>query len=116
MPHLFDSLVIPLFKGKGDWTLKKSWRPIAMPNAAYRILLRLLTAHFSTFLSSCLHPNQYGARGRSTAGATHHLISQAVQSGAEAMACLLDMSNAFGSLPNDLIHSLLQRNNLPPCH
>ena len=118
LPLFFDATLIGLYKPKKDWWTASAWRPIAMSTAGYRIGMRFVKSHICGWTYSFLSPSQYGSRpGRSPASATHHLM--ATLSGQRAQgqsphAVLLDVRNAFSSVPFTLLINLLEHLHFPP--
>ena len=80
--------------------------------------MRFVKAHLSPHVERCLSPGQFGGRsGRSPAMATHHLMEN-VHAHAMRHECthiiLLDVRNAFSSVPFALLIALLQKRCFPP--
>ena len=51
-----------IFKGKGAWQHADRWRPIAMSNSIYRLLMRWVYRTLYPLLSPHPHPRQFGGR------------------------------------------------------
>ena len=99
-----------LFKGSSDWCLAKAWRPIQIPSAIYRILMRWVTKQLQSQIEPLLSPLQFCRTGRSTAHGTLEIL-EALHAlpGKQGLVGLLDVSNAFSSVPHGLIRGLLER-------
>ena len=116
-PGFADSRVIGIPKDPQHWDQPSSWRPIAMPTGIYRITLRHVQHHLSGFLNEIVSPLQFGVKGASTASATHYLqahMKLAAEFTDEPAVGMLDIKNAFGSLPHRLLFALLERHAFPP--
>ena len=60
-----------IFKGKGQWQDPDRWRPIAMSNSMYRLLMRWVYHTLYPLIAPQLRPKQFdGRQGSSTAHAT----------------------------------------------
>ena len=65
-----------LFKGKGQWQDPDRWRPTAMSNSIYRLLMRWVYKSLYPLLSPLIHRKQFGGKqGVSTAHATHTFLN-----------------------------------------
>ena len=89
-----------LFKGKGKWQDPDRWRPIAMSNSIYRLLMRWVHATLYPLISPHLHPHQFGGKqGHSPAQATQAFMHDIEQyDGLEAILAF-DVYHAFDSPP-----------------
>ena len=115
LPLFYDAQLIGLYKPKKEWWTPGAWRPIAMSTAGYRIAMRFVKTHISSWACSFLSPQQFGGRpGRSPATATHCLLETLyARRDHSAFATFLDVRNAFSSVPFDLVISLLHRLKFP---
>ena len=99
-----------LFKGSSDWCLAKAWRPIQIPSAIYRILMRWVTKQLQSQIEPLLSPLQFCRTGRSTAHGTLEILESLLAlPGKQGLVGLLDVSNAFSSVPHGLFRGLLER-------
>ena len=108
------SETLSIFKGKGSWRDPDCWRPIAMSNSVYRLLMRWVYKKLYPLISPQLHPRQFGGRqGVSTAHATQTFLDD-IDSGNRWEAIFsFDMYHAFESPPKILIREVLQRMGTP---
>lgn len=86
------SVVIPLYKGKGDTGTVTSYRPVAITNLLCRVLesvvLRRLLHHLRSLPSGGFHLHQGGFReGYTTDMTLSHIVSSLVESGRHDGAC-----------------------------
>ena len=64
-----------IFKGKGQSQNPDRWRPIAMSNFIYRLLMRWFYHTLYPLIAPKLHPQQFrGCQGSSTAHATQAFL------------------------------------------
>ena len=87
-----------------------------MPTALYRLVSRQVQASLTDHFQQHLHPGQFGKKRRNPAMATHHVLAQVRHlnnTGRSAVVVLLDVSNAYGSLPHSLLFSLMERLGFP---
>ena len=115
IPHCWlVSETLCIFKGKGSWRDPDRWRPIAMSNSVYRLLMRWVYKKLYPLISPQLHPRQFGGRqGVSTAHATQTFLDD-IDSGNRWEAIFsFDMYHAFDSPPKILIREVLQRMGTP---
>ena len=112
--ELLVSETFCLFKGKGKWQDPDRWRPIAMSNSIYRLLMQWVHATLYPLISPHLHPRQFGGKqGRSPAQATHAFMHDIEQyDGLEAILAF-DVYHAFDSPPKHLIRTVLDRLGTP---
>ena len=113
----WDACVIGLFKGKPDWDEPAAWRPVSMPTAGYRLLMRWVVSQLQPYIQGYLDTRQYGRRGASTAMATMELLGwqRRMEATTGCYGALLDVQNAFSSVPHALLFSLLERVDVPEC-
>ena len=55
---IFESTLVSLFKGKGDWGVVSNWRPISMANGIYRILMRSVQSYVTSKVLSLVSTEQ----------------------------------------------------------
>ena len=73
-PDWSQAKLVGLFKGSSDWCLAKAWRPIQIPSAIYRILMRWVTKQLQSQIEPLLSPLQFCRTGRSTAHGTLEIL------------------------------------------
>ena len=115
IPHSWlVSETLCIFKGKGSWRDPDRWRPIAMSNSVYRLLMRWIYKKLYPLLSPQLHPRQFGGRrGVSTAHATQTFFDDIDNGTSWESIFTFDMYHAFDSPPKILIRDVLQRMGTP---
>ena len=64
-----------LYKGKGSWQDLDRWRPIAMSNSIYRLLMRWVYRTLYPLPSPLLHHRQFGGRQGTSPAQGHANIS-----------------------------------------
>ena len=112
--HWLISETFCLFKGKGQWQDPDRWRPIAMSNSIYRLLMRWVHNAVYPLLSPQLHCRQFGGRqGTSTAHATHTFLDDMDRLDSVEAILAFDVYHAFDSPPKYLIHQVLDRMGTP---
>lgn len=112
-PEVSASETLCVFKNKGDWRDAKNWRPIAMSNSIYRLLMRWITHIFQENIEGQLDDTQFGGRkGRSPGMATLHLLDQIEKVKGEYLV-LVDLYHAFDTPPKELLMECLRRAGLP---
>lgn len=118
-PSLCPSSTRALYKGSGDWRLGKRWRPISMTQAVYRVLMRVVRDYVVPVVERVLSPTQFGSRkGRSTAMATLLLqeqVSTLLSQRVSGYVAMLDITNAFSSVPFGLLSAALNRVGVHKC-
>ena len=107
---------IMLYK-KSDPNLPGNWRPIGITSTMYRVF----TAHISAFINienkkkDVFHPSQRGFIGGRGNGAHDHinslneLIAHAKRTNSKCVLTAIDLTNAFGSVPHQLIFDTLKQ-------
>ena len=107
---------IMLYK-KSDPNQPGNWRPIGITSTMYRVL----TAHISAFINienmknDVFHPSQRGFIGGKGNGAHDHintlneLITHAKRTNSKCVLTAIDLTNAFGSVPHQLIFDTLKQ-------
>ena len=103
-----------LFKGKGSWRDPDRWRPIAMSNSVYQLLMRWVYKKLYPLISPQLRPRQFrGNQGVSTAHATQAFLDD-IENGTKWQAIFsFDMYHVFDSPPKILIREVLQHMGTP---
>ena len=113
-PCVSLSETLCIFKNKGDWRDAINWRPIAMSNSIYRLLMRWVTISSSSLIENLLDPTQFGGRkGRGPGMATLHLLDQIERDGGDYIV-FVDLFHAFDTPPKALLVECLQRAGFPP--
>ena len=103
-----------IFKGKGQWQDPHRWRPIAMSNPIYRLLMRWVYHTLYALIAPQLQPKQFGGRqGSSTAHATQAFLQELKHMADKEAQLAFDVYHAFDSPPNYLIHRTLLRMGTP---
>jgi hypothetical protein len=114
-----DARTVLLYK-KGDRNDISNWRPISITNCIYRIFTCLLTRAMQAQNEEkqLFAASQKGFIKR-TNGCTEHgiilneLFHDACRHRKNLIVTAIDFTNAFGSVPHDLIMSTLRQRNLP---
>ena len=103
-----------IFKGKGSWQDPDRWRPIAMSNCIYRLLMRWCYKKLYPLLSPLLHSCQFGRRQEiSTSHATQTFLKEINTDTPWESIFALDMYHTFDSPPKILIREVLERMGTP---
>ena len=103
-----------IFKGKGQWQDPTRWRPIAMSNSIYGLLMRWIYQTLYPLITPQLHPRQFGGRQRSsTAHATQTFLDDLDSLPNIEAILAFDVDHAFDSPPKYLIYQTLQRMGTP---
>jgi hypothetical protein len=121
--RIFDSWkkakTILLFK-KGDRTDPQNWRPISITNCLYRIFTCLMARNFQEINSNYhLFSNPQKGFIKKTNGCTEHgiilneLYHDAYRNNKSLVVTAIDFTNAFGSVPHELILSTMKQRNFP---
>ena len=122
IPYIWkESKTILLYK-KGDPNEVRSWRPISISSTLYRIIF----CHFSKCISALNNNNRIINRVQKgfkmdINGASEHvetvneLINNAVRQKRSIYILSLDFTNAFGTVPHDLICWALKSKGFPSC-
>ena len=114
-----NSKTIMIYK-KDDPSLPKNWRPIGITSTMYRIF----SATLSSFILSenkrkhIFHKSQKGFVGGGNGAREHintlnELIYHIKRNGKEAVMLTIDLTNAFGSVPHQLIIDTMKRKSFP---
>ena len=110
-----NTKTIMLYK-KGDPSIPKNWRPIGITSTMYRVF----AAHLSGFIlnenkiKSVFHPAQKGFIGGGNGAMDHistlnELVYHAKRTNENIILTAIDLTNAFGSVPHDLIFDTIIR-------
>ena len=103
-----------IFKGKGQWQDPDRWRPIAMRNSIYRLLMRWVYHTLYPLIAPQLNPKQFGGRqGSSTAQATQAFLQDLKHMADKEAVLAFDVYHAFNSPPKYLIHHTILRMGTP---
>jgi uncharacterized C2H2 Zn-finger protein len=114
-----EARTILLFK-KGDQTEVANWRPITITNCIYRIFTCLMARAFAT-INAQYHIYSDNQKGfiRKTNGCSEHsimlneLYNDAARTRQDLVITTIDFSNAFGSVPHELIMSTMKQIGFP---
>jgi hypothetical protein len=114
-----EARTVLLFK-KGDRAEIENWRPISITNCIYRIFTCLMARSWQV-VNSKVHLYSDSQKGfiKKTNGCTEHgimlneLMYQARRRKESLIATAIDFTNAFGSVPHDLIMSVMKQRNFP---
>lgn len=117
LPDLYDASLFGVFKGKGDWAVAASWRPLCLTNAAYRLMMKACKDLLDPLVQSWIRNDQFGARkgcscSQATLSVMDALKKSTLQSG-RGYLLLIDLANAFGSTPIPLVLTLLKKLGIP---
>ena len=106
---------IMLYK-KGDPSRPENWRPIGLTSTMYRIFSATLASFIlsENKINPVFHPSQKGFIGGSNGSKEHistlnELIYYARRNNQKAIMITIDLTNAFGNVPHQLIFDTLQR-------
>ena len=115
IPHACLTSETPsIYKGKGLWRDPDRWRPIAMSNSIYRLLMRWTHMRLYPLLSPHMNTRQFGSRcGVSTAHATQAFLNDLDMGTTWEAIYAFDMYHAFDSPPKILISEVLERMGTP---
>jgi hypothetical protein len=109
-----------LIHKKGDRDAIQNWRPISITNCVYRICTCLLARAIQA-TNSKLHIYSDNQKGfiKKTNGCSEHgiklneLLHDARRNNESLIVTAIDFTNAFGSVPHELIMSVMQQRNFP---
>ena len=114
MPHCWKSArVTMLYKGKGDRSSPKSYRPISVASCLGKILEDIVNENLVKHLldNDLIHESQFGfLKGHSSCDQLllmYDFWTRSVELKKTAVAAFLDLSNAFGCVPHNAIRSIL---------
>jgi hypothetical protein len=114
-----EGRTILIFK-KGDQNEPANWRPITITNCIYRIFTCLMSRAFAS-LNRNFHVYSDVQKGfiRKSNGCSEHsillneLFNDANRHEKNLIVTTIDFTNAFGSVPHELIMSTLKQRNFP---
>ena len=118
-PQFAEAKLIGIPKDPSRWDDPSAWRPISLPNAwrpIYEIVMHWIQSQVGDMWKDIVSYNQFGVKKRSAAMATHLLTAYTERMGEysdDITVVLLDVRNAFGSLPHAQIFALLRLHGLP---
>jgi hypothetical protein len=105
---------------KGDRNDPRNWRPITMTNFLYRIYTCLMARAFQQMnVQYGIYANVQKGFIKKTKGCSEHaimlneLFNDAKRKSKELIGTAIDFTNAFGSVPHELIMSALRQLNFP---
>ena len=105
--------VSAIYKGKGDRTNPKSYRPISVTSCIGKMLENIVNDCVVDHLleNNLIHESQFGfLRQHSTCdqlALIHNLWAKAMDRKQSTFAAFLDFSNAFGTVPHDALRWIL---------
>jgi hypothetical protein len=114
-----EARTILLYK-KGDREQVDNWRPISITNCIYRIFTCLMARAFQN-MNSKVHIFSDNQKGfiKKTNGCSEHgiilneLLHNAHRNKESLVVTAIDFTNAFGSVPHELIMSTMKQRNFP---
>lgn len=95
---MYKGTISMLYKGKGDKTDRKNWRPITMLNVDYKILATIITTRLKTLMPQVINEDQTcGVQGRSIHDGLLHLynVTQLMADRKEGLLMAVDHESAF---------------------
>ena len=107
------TIVVPLYKGRGDRNLPSSYRPISLCSSLGKILEKVINAQLKSFLNQFgnLHKSQHGfSAGRSTITnllASDAYISQILSRNHSYDIITFDFRKAFEKVPHRFVIQML---------
>jgi hypothetical protein len=117
VPLAWKSAVITLVHKKGDVQDCANWRPIALSNTIYKVYTKLWSNRLLEILKRHLSTEQKGFMP--TEGCAEHittlniLLQHARQHKRSISLAFIDLKNAFGSVPHELIIASIEKMGLP---
>ncbi|GFT61525.1 transposon TX1 uncharacterized 149 kDa protein, partial [Nephila pilipes] len=104
-----------LIHKKDDLNLIENWRPISLSNTIYKLFAKCLTRKLQDWCSfnQVLSPAQKGFTPYDGVIEHNFLLAQFIENAkrnkSEALLAFLDISNAFGSLPHEVLFKALEQ-------
>ena len=119
IPHHWKDATTILIHKKGPSDDPANFRPIALMSCLYKLFTSLLSSRMTDFAISheLLSPNQKSARP--TEGCHEHtftlqtIVADCERSKKNSFFAWLDVKNAFGSIPHDVIYATLEHMGFP---
>ena len=120
IPSSWKTSELKLIYKKGDMNEPRNWRPIAIANSIYRIfsctiakIIMKLNNHYQIFSEEQkgFIENRDGCF--QNAIAIQELLADAQRHNKQLLVTTLDFRNAFGSVPHDLIKTVLKQKGFP---
>ena len=110
-----NTKTIMLYK-KGDPSIPKNWRPIGITSTMYRVFAAYISGFIlnENKIKSVFHPAQKGFIGGGNGAMDHistlnELVYHAKRTNENIILTVIDLTNAFGSVPHDLIFDAISR-------
>jgi uncharacterized C2H2 Zn-finger protein len=114
-----EARTILLYK-KGDRNVITNWRPISITNCIYRIFTCLMARSFQEMNRKYqVYTDSQKGFIKKTNGCSEHgimlneLIHDARRKGKDLVVTAIDFTNAFGSVPHEMIISTMRQRNFP---
>ena len=114
-----NTKTVMLYK-KDDPSIPKNWRPIGLTSTMYRIFAATLSKWIisENKLNPVFHPSQKGFIGGGNGAQEHinklnELIHHVKRHEYKAVLVTIDLTNAFGSVPHQLMFDTLARKGFP---
>ncbi|GFS54640.1 retrovirus-related Pol polyprotein from type-1 retrotransposable element R2, partial [Nephila pilipes] len=104
-----------LIHKKDDLSLIENWKPISLSNTIYKLFMKCLTRKLQDWCSfnQVLSSAQKGFTPHDGVIEHNFLLSQFIENAkrnkTDAILAFLDISNAFGSLPHEVLFNALER-------
>ncbi|GFT64766.1 retrovirus-related Pol polyprotein from type-1 retrotransposable element R2 [Nephila pilipes] len=109
-----------LIHKKGDQNMIENWRPIALSNKIYKLFMKYLTRKMQDWCSmnQVLSSAQKGFTPHDGVIEHNFLLAQHIENATrrknKSLIAFLDISNAFGSIPNEVIFQAMEREGVDP--
>ena len=121
VPAAWGESILKLIHKKGTTEDPGNFRPIALSNTIVKTLHLILAKRVTTFLitNKVVDPAVQKAFLPGISGCTEHnavmeeIIKHIKHTRKTAHIAFFDLADAFGSVPHDLIHHILEQNQIP---
>ena len=115
--HCLRPEVVSMNK-KGDPDRPENYRPIAVTNSIYRVIMKLCSPCLQCLVDWVVGPEQYGSRPLHTANEQAatlvNTLHEHEMEGREPFVVLLDVAKAFPSTIHEVIFPILNHDGPPP--
>ena len=115
--HWLRPEVVLMYK-KGDPDRPENYRPIAVTNSIYRVIMKVYGPRLQRLVDRVASPGQYGSRPLHTATEQAanlvNSLHEHEMEGREPFAVLLDVAKALPSTIHEVIFSILNHAGFPP--
>eukprot|EP00397_Hematodinium_sp_SG-2012_P000576 GEMP01000577.1.p1 GENE.GEMP01000577.1~~GEMP01000577.1.p1 ORF type:complete len:1315 (+),score=230.29 GEMP01000577.1:2458-6402(+) len=112
-----DSILIPLYKGKGATTNCDNYRGISLLSVPGKILTAVMGSRLAAAFDDKLLDGQHGfRRNRGTTGGilgVRNLVASARAQNEEVFTCFVDLSKAFDSVPRKKLWGIMESMGFP---